>query len=201
LDNLGWVALLEGDTERAATEFKEGLMLRREIGEKESLPSTLEGLASVAGTRGEARRAARLFGAARTLREAMSVQQQFGEHALEEPYSSVARTRLDEASWEAAFAEGQAMTYDEVFEYAFSEEDPDTSDGPTPQALPAEETTSNLTRREREVALLVERGLTNRQIASELSISERTVEKHVGKMLKKLGFSSRARIAVWVSQQ
>jgi predicted ATPase/DNA-binding SARP family transcriptional activator/DNA-binding CsgD family transcriptional regulator len=201
LDNFGWVALLEGDTERAATEFKEGLMLRRKIGEKESVPSNLEGLASVAGTRGEASRAARLFGAARTLREAMSVQQEFCEHALEEPYSSVARTLLDEASWEAAFAEGQAMTYDEVFEYAFSEEDPDTSDGPTPQASPAEETTSNLTRREREVALLVARGLTNRQIASELSISERTVEKHVGKILKKLGFSSRARIAVWVSQR
>jgi predicted ATPase/DNA-binding SARP family transcriptional activator/DNA-binding CsgD family transcriptional regulator/Flp pilus assembly protein TadD len=201
LDNLGWVALLEGDTERAATEFKEGLMLRREIGEKESAPSTLEGLASVAGTRGEARRAARLFGAARTLREAMSVQQQFGEHALEEPYSSVARTRLDEVSWEAAFAEGQAMTYDEVFEYAFSEEDPDTSDGPTPQASPAEETISNLTLREREVSLLVQRGLTNRQIASELSISESTVQNHVHKILKKLGLSSRAGIAAWAARQ
>nr|MBA3491001.1 response regulator transcription factor [Rubrobacteraceae bacterium] len=48
---------------------------------------------------------------------------------------------------------------------------------------------------------LVARGLPNRQIAQELSISERTVENHVHKILKKLGFSSRAGIAAWVAQQ
>jgi DNA-binding CsgD family transcriptional regulator len=56
------------------------------------------------------------------------------------------------------------------------------------------------TAREQEVALLVGRGLTNRRIAQELSISERTAENHIGKILKKLGFSSRARIAAWVAQ-
>ena len=50
-------------------------------------------------------------------------------------------------------------------------------------------------------ALLVARGLTNRRIANEFSISERTIEKHIGKILKKLGFSSRARIAAWVAQR
>ena len=45
------------------------------------------------------------------------------------------------------------------------------------------------------------RGLTNRQIAEELSISERTVENHIGKIFKKLGFSSRSQIAAWVIQR
>lgn len=54
-----------------------------------------------------------------------------------------------------------------------------------------------LTRRESEVATLVGEGLTNRQIARRLTISERTAESHVQHVLTKLGFSSRSQIAVW----
>jgi DNA-binding NarL/FixJ family response regulator len=68
------------------------------------------------------------------------------------------------------------------------------------QHPPTYERTQRLTTREQEVALLVGRGLTNRRIAQELSISERTAEYHIAKILKKLGFSSRARIAAWVAQ-
>jgi non-specific serine/threonine protein kinase len=58
----------------------------------------------------------------------------------------------------------------------------------------------NLTPREQETALLVARGLTNRQISTKLSISERTAGNHVAKILKKLGLRSRAQIASWVSE-
>ena len=51
--------------------------------------------------------------------------------------------------------------------------------------------------REAEVAELIVRGLTNRQIGAELSISERTVERHVANSLIKLGLVSRAQIAAW----
>ena len=54
-----------------------------------------------------------------------------------------------------------------------------------------------LTGREREVAVLVARGLTNREIARTLFLSERTVENHVQHILTKLGFGSRAQIAAW----
>ena len=54
-----------------------------------------------------------------------------------------------------------------------------------------------LTRRESEVAALVGEGLSNRQIARRLTISERTAESHVQHVLTKLGFSSRSQIAVW----
>jgi DNA-binding NarL/FixJ family response regulator len=60
------------------------------------------------------------------------------------------------------------------------------------------EALDDLTARERDVALLVARGLSNRQIADELFIGERTVETHVGNVLGKLGFSSRTQIATWV---
>ena len=54
-----------------------------------------------------------------------------------------------------------------------------------------------LTRREREIAILVAEGLTNRQIADRLFIGERTAEGHVEQIRNKLGFHSRSQIAAW----
>ena len=61
--------------------------------------------------------------------------------------------------------------------------------------------TRGLTRREREVAALVAQGLTNREIAARLFISERTAESHVEQIRNKLGFHSRAQIAAWVASE
>ena len=58
-----------------------------------------------------------------------------------------------------------------------------------------------LTAREREVAAMVGRGLSNRQIGSELHLSERTIEKHVSKILRMLELSSRTEIAAWATHQ
>src|SRR5712671_1917922 len=56
-----------------------------------------------------------------------------------------------------------------------------------------------LTRREKEVAILVGQGLTNREIATRLFISERTAESHVEQIRGKLGFHTRVQIATWVT--
>src|SRR2546425_12659943 len=56
-----------------------------------------------------------------------------------------------------------------------------------------------LSPREREVAELVAEGLTSREIAERLVISERTAEGHVEQIRNKLGFHSRAQIAAWVA--
>ena len=58
-----------------------------------------------------------------------------------------------------------------------------------------------LTEREREVATLIAQGKSNREIADELVVSYRTVETHVGTILSKLAFSSRAQIAVWAVEK
>ena len=58
-----------------------------------------------------------------------------------------------------------------------------------------------LTRRERKVVQLVAKGLTNRQIALELDIAERTVDTHVSNMLRKLALPSRASAAAWAVEQ
>jgi DNA-binding CsgD family transcriptional regulator len=56
-----------------------------------------------------------------------------------------------------------------------------------------------LTRREREVAELIADGLTNRQIAARLFVSERTVDTHVSRILAKLGCATRAQVAVIIA--
>ncbi|GEL26049.1 LuxR family transcriptional regulator [Pseudonocardia sulfidoxydans NBRC 16205] len=56
-----------------------------------------------------------------------------------------------------------------------------------------------LTPRQRQVAELVSRGCTNREIATRLGIDERSAEGHVERILLRLGFRSRAQIAAWYS--
>ncbi|HEX8807055.1 MAG TPA: AAA family ATPase [Candidatus Aquilonibacter sp.] len=56
---------------------------------------------------------------------------------------------------------------------------------------------SNTTRREREIAALVSEGLTNREIAERLVLSERTVEGHIANLFAKVNVNSRTQLATW----
>ena len=60
--------------------------------------------------------------------------------------------------------------------------------------------TSPLSAREREVALLLVQGMSNREIAERLTVSERTAEKHVQHVLNRLGLRSGAQVAAWAIQ-
>jgi DNA-binding NarL/FixJ family response regulator len=59
----------------------------------------------------------------------------------------------------------------------------------------------DLTEAESRVALLVSRGLSNKEIAAELEISVRTVENHISHILDKKGFSNRVEIARYIFKQ
>lgn len=65
----------------------------------------------------------------------------------------------------------------------------------------AKQTFDGLTAREREVAGFVAQGMSNKMIAEQLVVSERTVEKHVENAMGKLGYSSRSQLAVWMAQK
>ncbi len=111
------------------------------------------------------------------------------------------RSQLGEEGFALAWAGGKAMSLEQAIEYALSDE---KQEPPTLVTVPEQqpdERPERLTRREREVALLVARGLTNRQIASELSVSRSTANNHVARILRKLGLRSRAQIAAWVTEQ
>jgi DNA-binding NarL/FixJ family response regulator len=77
----------------------------------------------------------------------------------------------------------------------------ETASRKTPKVAPKGADAFAVTCREQGIAALIAEGLTNRQIAGELFISERTVESHVRHILNKLGASSRARIAAWTVWQ
>ena len=201
LVNLGLAALGQDHHERAAASFKEALTVSHEVGRKPTVINTLEGMASLAGALGEATRAAHLWGAAEAARGVTGIALPPGDRALHEPYLAAARSRLGEEAWEEALAEGRAMALEEAAEYALSKEGTvDLPTTPVPEEPPAGEPMAKLTSREREVALLVARGLTNRQISIELGISERTAGNHVARILSKLGLRSRAQIATWAAE-
>jgi DNA-binding NarL/FixJ family response regulator len=58
-----------------------------------------------------------------------------------------------------------------------------------------------LTAREQEVAVQIALGKSNREIGQILTLSERTIEAHVGRILAKLDFNSRSRVAVWAVEK
>src|SRR5260370_28690855 len=58
--------------------------------------------------------------------------------------------------------------------------------------------TGGLTNREHEIAALVASGMSNREIASRLFISKRTVDAHVEHIFGKLGISSRVQLTIWL---
>jgi DNA-binding CsgD family transcriptional regulator len=195
LVNLGQAALLRGDHERARSYYEESLTLSKELGERLSASDGLEGLACVYAAEEASEQAARLFGAALALREAIGYQNTLEEDAWREPYVAEARSQLGEASWEEALAQGHAMGLEEAIEYALPAEKPSattssTTAQPSTSSLP--ENPAGLTSREVEVLGLVAVGMTNAQTAKELFVSPRTVETHLTSIYHKLGVSSRA---------
>ncbi len=69
--------------------------------------------------------------------------------------------------------------------------------GTASQQIADKSATLGTTRREREIAALVADGLTNRQIAEKLVLSERTVEGHIANLFAKVNVSSRTQLAAW----
>jgi len=105
---------------------------------------------------------------------------------------TTARQALGEAKFAAEFEAGKRLSRGEAVRFALEErEDHEAVSSPAIDTGP-------LAKREFEVARLVAEGLSNKQIAERLIISERTAATHVGHILDKLGFNSRAQIAAWL---
>jgi predicted ATPase/DNA-binding CsgD family transcriptional regulator len=197
LDTLGWAALLGGNLERAKTCFDESLTLSREVGDRDNASGSLDGLACVAGAQGDAFRAARLFGAAEALREAIDVPLEPTMRTLREPYVLGACSQLEKGVWSEAWEEGRAMSMERAVEHALFEVQlsttpPSSTASQQPSSYSTPEHPGGLTSREVEVLGLVASGLTNVQVAKELFLSPRTIQRHLNSIYHKIGVSSRA---------
>ncbi|MGW4337518.1 protein kinase domain-containing protein [Rhodococcus koreensis] len=182
----------QGDRDRALRMLQQGLVLVRRRKDSFLAAACLEALAWVVSADGGARRAAVLMGAAQALENLTGASTVVFPGLLVHHDECEASTRrvLGPRVFEAAHREGRSLDLDAAIAYALGEEPATTP----PTAGPSTE----LTRREREVADLVAEGLTNRAIAARLVISPRTAAGHVEHVLTKLGFTSRAQIAAWV---
>jgi tetratricopeptide (TPR) repeat protein len=118
------IAASQGDAEQATKLLEESLAICREIGEQTDIAWCLGELGSVATIQGLAQRAARLFGAMEAMHEAMGVVLSPVDRADYERAVVVARAQIDESMWAAAWAEGQAMSLDQVIAYALATADP-----------------------------------------------------------------------------
>jgi non-specific serine/threonine protein kinase len=202
LIQMATMALLREDYGKAEALCKESLALSRPSGMQHHITLVLHTSAALAGSRGQPLRSARLWGAAEALREAMGTVFTPLELQTHGPYIAAARAQVEDAEWEAAWQKGRAMSMEEAIDYVLLEgEEPADTTAPARKrsSIPAQTTT--LTRREEEIAPFVAQGLTNRQIAHELSISEHTAATHVRRILKKLGLQSRAQISSWLAEQ
>ena len=186
LKNLADIATLQGDPGQAATRLAEAVELYGRVGSKDGVAVCLEGFARVAVARRPAR-AARLLGAAEALREALGAPLAPADRADRDACVATARLALGVGTLATLGEAGRAMTLEQAVAYALAAEPPTPAGGA-------------LTPRQREVAVLVARGHTNRQIAAALVIAERTAETHVDHILTRLGFTSRAQIAAWATE-
>lgn len=195
-----WATSLEnyrnGLTSRAATHVRQALRDKPLSHDQWGIAQCLEVLGWCAAVQGRGERAATLLGAAgSTWRLAGSALSGFGHlHAGHEQCETRLRDELGEKGFTTAFDEGAQLTLEQAVTFALEVK---RNAVPPP---PVQEASAPLTRREQQVSELVAQGLSNKEIAARLVISQRTAEGHVEHILTKLGFTSRAQIARWATR-
>jgi predicted ATPase/DNA-binding CsgD family transcriptional regulator len=186
---LGMHRVAAGEPARAEPLFREALPIVADLDDVFGLTFILAVWSALAAARGQAERALHLAGAVDALCAAAGLRVFPPIQALIDREVPKAERALGPARATAARATGRALAREQVVAMALVDAPAAPSDaGP-------------LTARERDVAALIARGLTNRQIAAELSIAERTVSTHVAHMLGKLDFATRAQIAAWATER
>lgn len=181
--------------EDATRSFREAIRLWQPLNDRTGIGFCVQALSWCAGTGAPSEQAALLMGASR------AVWRSSGAHVDETtPYSQFddraeerIRAVIGDTAFDASFAVGAAYSFEQAVALALGE---DAGGGQA--AKPGR--TGQLTRREHEIAVLVGDGLSNREIAGRLVISQRTAETHVEHILSKLGFSSRTQVARWVAE-
>jgi DNA-binding NarL/FixJ family response regulator len=147
-------------------------------------------------------RSAVLLGAAENFWLAGGTRQESRQHLVADYDECVQRTQreLGTGAYERAFRRGLSLTPADAVAYALGVPSPVTEPVLEPEP-PVASSPTTLTPRERQVAELIGRGLSNKDIAGALVIAQRTAEGHVENILSKLGLRSRSQVASWVTQQ
>jgi predicted ATPase/DNA-binding CsgD family transcriptional regulator len=188
---LGYVRLDLGQLSGARAALAEGFPVSMDVGDRWIVQIGLGGFAGLAAKTGRPRLALRLAGALEAYQDVNEFSMPVPIAAIVDRWLAPARAKAGPAAarW---LAEGRRLSPEEAVGLALANE-PDDARPPGPR--------QTLTRREAEVASLVARGLTNRDIAAQLFLSVRTVEVHVDHILTKLGFHTRTQLAAWAHEE
>jgi DNA-binding CsgD family transcriptional regulator len=179
------VANAQGETEQAERDAREALAVAAEVDAHLATPDTLECLAGVVGAAGSNREAARLFGAADAVRHKTGIVR---FKVYDDGYAAsvnVVRDALGDTDFDAAWAEGGCLSTLEAIAYARR--------GHSDRKRPTSGWDA-LTPTEHDVVRLVTEGLPNKDIATRLFVSPRTVQSHLTHVYNKLGVSSRVQL-------
>jgi DNA-binding CsgD family transcriptional regulator len=180
------IAIADCEPERAEQNARSALACCASFRAYLAVPEVLEILGSLAGDADRHQESARLFGAADGIRQRTGeVRFPMFEAGYEAAVAAV-RNTMEDRDFEAAWAEGSAMSTEEAIAYA--------QRGRGERKRPAKGWES-LTPTERDVVRLVGEGLANKDVAARLFVSPRTVESHLSHVYTKLGLSSRVQLA------
>ncbi len=180
------VAIAQGEPDQAGRDAHDALATAASAGAYIAVPDPLECLAALAVGAGNHREAARLFGAADTIRQRGGLVRFKSFDAFFEFSVAALRDAMGEKDFESAWAEGAALSTDEAIAYAQRRR----GERKRPSSGWA-----SLTPTERDVVRLVSEGLANNDIATRLFVSPRTVQTHLTHVYSKLGLTSRVQLA------
>jgi DNA-binding CsgD family transcriptional regulator len=180
------VAIAEGNPEEAERDARDALACAADTGAHVAVPDAFECLAGLASDAGSHQEAARLFGAAEAFRQRIGLVRYLIHQGRYEASVAALREAMGKKDFDAAWAEGAALSTEEAIAYA--------QRGRGERKRPATGWAS-LTPAERDVVRLVSEGLANNDVATRLFVSPRTVQAHLTHVYSKLGITSRMQLA------
>ncbi|KUN29304.1 LuxR family transcriptional regulator [Streptomyces antibioticus] len=192
---LGFALWTHGDEEGALARARSALEILQNFNDYAGTVKSLGVVSWITAARGEHERAAVLLGALRALSRAAGVCAAYALGGLQKRCEETVEGALGTAEYEKALARGDR--YDTPARAIGLALGTAAESGASDSEAAAPPDKDPLSRREREVATLVAKGMTNRQAAGVLGLSPRTADTHVARILAKLGFSCRAQIAAW----
>ena len=197
------LALRRRDYQQASTRALEALRLGRMVESRRDITYAIVIAALVSAQRGDIERAVRLLWAVDSWSDwtGQIVSLTYQEPAAYAALHARARQQLGESAYNAVMEEAPAMPVDQaadLAEAALEATAPPDSNG---KAAGPDRRRLLLSDRERAVLRFIGEGLSNKQIASALRITERTVKYHVGSAMNKLGVDNRAHAAVTAIQR